>query len=344
MMENDEFTVRLWGVRGSYPTPGASTLRHGGNTACVEVQAGGYTIILDGGTGLIQLGRDLLRRSSLAPAAGREIEAVMLFSHLHHDHTQGFPFFLPAYLPTSRLHVLGPDFLDTNIRAALGQIMQAPFYPVPLSDLKAEIDFGALREPDRLYLSKPAGVVLHSQRPNPRLEQDREIVKISVLHSYAHPQGVLHYRIEWRGHSVVYATDTECYISGNRRLASFAEGADVLIHDAQYTDEHYLGMLPGVPTTQGYGHSTISMACETARAAGVGQLVLFHHAPEYDDAQLDRMERRARELFPGAVSAWEGLELTPGEKIGALGAYPYDISVGKQQDHFPPSQGGTKGG
>jgi ribonuclease BN (tRNA processing enzyme) len=108
---------------------------------------------------------------------------------------------------------------------------------------------------------------------------------------------------------VVYATDTEGYVSGDRRLAKFAHGADLLIHDAQYTDEHYLGLVPGLAVTQGYGHSTISMACQAAYATEVKQLALFHHAPEYNDNQLDEIGKTARTLFPNTIVSHEGLEI-----------------------------------
>ncbi|MCC7188445.1 MAG: hypothetical protein IT312_06845, partial [Anaerolineales bacterium] len=116
-------------------------------------------------------------------------------------------------------------------------------------------------------------------------------------------------RITWRGKSVVYATDTEGYVGTDRKLVQFARDADVLIHDAQYLEEHYRGQLAGFPSTQGYGHSTVTMACEVAAAAEVGQLVLFHHDPSYDDAMIAGMERTAKSLFEDTVAAYEGLEI-----------------------------------
>jgi ribonuclease BN (tRNA processing enzyme) len=108
---------------------------------------------------------------------------------------------------------------------------------------------------------------------------------------------------------VVYATDTEGYVNGDRRLARFAHHTDLLIHDAQYTDEHYLGLLPGLNVTQGFGHSTVSMACQAAISAGARKLALFHHAPEYDDARLDEIGIRAQAILPQVFVAQEGLEV-----------------------------------
>ena len=145
---------------------------------------------------------------------------------------------------------------------------------------------------------------------------DEEAVVVHIHRSYAHPGGVFTYRIEWHGRSIVYATDTEGYAGTGRRLVKFAKGADVLIHEAQYMDEHYRGQLAGFPSTQGYGHSTVSMACDVAIAAQAGRLFLFHHDPSYSDAMVAGMEATARKLFANARSAYEGLEVRiPADKI-----------------------------
>jgi phosphoribosyl 1,2-cyclic phosphodiesterase len=301
-----EIVIRFWGVRGSYPVPGCRTTRYGGNTACVEVEANGTTIILDAGTGIIPLGRELTRR---AREQDRKVFCVLLFSHLHHDHTQGFRFFLPAFIPGAVIQVFGPDFLGSSPQTALEQVMQPPYFPLRLADINGRVTFEILRETETLRVGGPGpvsgGQVLNT---NSALD-DPQAVHVRLLRSYAHPGGVYHYRIDWQGCSVVYATDTEGYVNGDRRLANFARGADLLIHDAQYTDEHYLGLAQGLSLTQGYGHSTVSMACQVALTAGVKQLVLFHHAPEYDDEQVDQVEARARSVFPGAMAAFEGLDI-----------------------------------
>ena len=108
----NELRVKFWGVRGSYPTPGAETVKYGGNTASVEIRAGERTIILDAGTGIIPLGRELARTK-------RAGEILLLLSHLHHDHTQGFPFFVPAYIPNTKLHIYGPDGTHESLKGVL---------------------------------------------------------------------------------------------------------------------------------------------------------------------------------------------------------------------------------
>lgn len=298
---SNEMKVRFWGVRGSYPTPGAGTVKYGGNTASVEVQAGDRTVILDAGTGIIPLGRELARTR-------RAGKILLLFSHLHHDHTQGFPFFIPAYMPNAKLHIYGPDGTHESMRNVLERNQSSETFPLGLRDMASSKDIQSVRE-SQVVVWDEAGVRVAESV----VGLSDEAVVVRIHKSYAHPGGVFVYRITWRGGSVVYATDTEGYVGTDKRLVKFAKDADVLIHDAQYLDEHYWGLLEGFPSTQGYGHSTVTMACEVAASAQTGKLVLFHHDPSYTDAMLAGMERKARNLFAESVAAYEGLEidLTP---------------------------------
>jgi phosphoribosyl 1,2-cyclic phosphodiesterase len=310
-MTNDNFTIKFWGVRGSYPTPGPQTMHYGGNTACVEVRAGGHTIILDAGTGIIPLGRDLAARAR-QPAAGgmtpsqgeRTSPLLILFSHLHHDHTQGFPFFGPAYNPAARLHLYGPGAAEQALEELLARNQTPPAFPVTLRDMNAAREIRAIGEMDSILLDEN-GIRLSRGGAGPA----PEAVVIRLMKSYSHPGGVYFYRIQWRGRSLVYATDTEGYVGTDRRLAAFARGADLLIHDAQYSEQHYRG-LNGWASTQGFGHSTPQMACEAAAAAGVKRLVLFHHDPNYDDECVHDLEEQAQAIFKPSFSAREGLEVT----------------------------------
>ncbi len=155
-MSERSFSIRFWGVRGSYPMPGETTVHYGGNTPCVEVRVNGYTIILDAGTGIIPLGRELMRR---ARTSGSPVEAVLLFSHLHHDHTQGFPFFAPAFLPTTRLHIFGPDFLASSPKVTLDTVMNPPYFPIRLAELNAWLGFATVRETDVILIGESVGGV-----------------------------------------------------------------------------------------------------------------------------------------------------------------------------------------
>jgi len=294
---SDELRIKFWGVRGSYPAPGAETVKYGGNTASVEICAGERTIILDAGTGIIPLGRELARTK-------RASEIMLLFSHLHHDHTQGFPFFVPAYMPNARLHIFGPDGTYESLAQVLEHNQSAETFPVSLRDMSATKNIQSVRE-SQVIVWDEAGVRLAEST----IGLSEEAVVIRIHKSYAHPGGVYVYRITWRGKSIVYATDTEGYVGTDRRLVQFAKDADILIHDAQYLDEHYWGKLDGFPSTQGYGHSTVTMACEVALASEAGQLILFHHDPSYSDAMVTGMETSAQAQFGEARAAYEGLEI-----------------------------------
>jgi len=293
---SDELRVKFWGVRGSYPTPGAGTVKYGGNTACVEIRAGERTIILDAGTGIIPLGRELARRHAL--------EVVLLFSHLHHDHTQGFPFFVPAYLPNTKLHIFGPGGTPETLSHVLEHNQSSETFPVSLREMASSKDIQSVRE-SQVIVWDEAGVRVAESG----VGLSDEAVIVHIHKSYAHPGGVYVYRITWRGKSIVYATDTEGYVGTNRKLVQFAKDADVLIHDAQYSEEHYWGQLAGFPSTQGYGHSTVTMACEVAAASEAGQLILFHHDPSYSDALVAAMEASAKARFNEVRAAYEGLEI-----------------------------------
>ena len=294
---SNEMKIKFWGVRGSYPTPGAGTVKYGGNTASVEVQVGNRTIILDAGTGIIPLGRELVRTK-------RAGELLLLFSHLHHDHTQGFPFFVPAYIPNAKLHIYGPDGTHESMKNVLERNQSSETFPVGLRDMSSTKDIQAVHESQVIVWDETGVRVAESASG-----LSDEAVVIRIHKSYAHPGGVYVYRITWRGKSVVYATDTEGYVGTDRKLVQFAKDADVLIHDAQYLEEHYWGQLVGFPATQGFGHSTVTMACEVARASEAGQLILFHHDPAYSDEMVAGMDASAKAQFGEAQAAYEGLEI-----------------------------------
>jgi phosphoribosyl 1,2-cyclic phosphodiesterase len=300
---SDELRVKFWGVRGSYPAPGVGTVKYGGNTSAVEIRAGERTIILDAGTGIIPLGREWAKIK-------RGSEMMLLFSHLHHDHTQGLPFFIPAYLPNTKLYIFGPDGTHESLKNVLEHNQSSETFPVSLRDMASSKDIQSVRESQVIVWDEEGVRVLES---SVGLSDDSVIIRIHK--SYAHPGGVYAYRITWRGKSIVYATDTEGYVGTDKRLVAFAKDTDLLIHDAQYSDEHYWGGLAGFPSTQGYGHSTVSMACGVATAARVKGLILFHHDPDYSDEVVAGMEAAAQEMFSATQSAYEGLEIVLHDKM-----------------------------
>jgi phosphoribosyl 1,2-cyclic phosphodiesterase len=270
--------ITFWGVRGSIASPGPDTMGVGGNTSCIEVRCGKQRIILDAGTGIRQLGDKMM--------AEGPVEATLLLSHLHWDHIQGLPFFVPAYVPTSRLQIVGSTNGMMSLRDALAYQMTAPVFPVRLDELGAAIDWREVRSGERF---KIGDVDIRVMRQN-------------------HPGGSYAYRLDYNGRSLVYATDTEHYSCVDPALATLSRGADVLIYDSQYTPDEYRGTTP-YNSKVGWGHSTYVAGVELAKAAGVGQYVLFHHDPRRNDAGVADVERFARELFPQSVAAREGLTL-----------------------------------
>jgi phosphoribosyl 1,2-cyclic phosphodiesterase len=298
----DGFVVRFRGVRGSYAVPGPTTFKYGGNTSCVEIWAGGRLIILDAGTGLVSLGNDLMAWRKERKEA---IVATMFFSHTHHDHTQGFPFFGPAYLGSSILYMFGPRTFDQDLQDALARAMLPPTFPVSLDDLKSLKIISNINDAEVLLIGPQHEPQIRNIYRD-TIEAGEDVVRVRVLRSAFHPSGgITIFRIEWNGKSVVYATDTEGVEGGDTLLIRFAQGSDLLIHDAQYTiDEYVQG------PKQGWGHSTPEMATFVAQQAQVGQLVLFHHDPLHDDAKLDAMQISAQGLFPNTRMAYDGLSIS----------------------------------
>lgn len=298
----DEFVVRFWGVRGSYPVPGRAAQRVGGNTSCVEVQVAGHEIILDAGTGLIPLGQRFRGRLKASPPT-----ITIIFSHLHYDHILGLPFFDPLYQPGASLHLAGPRLAGRSFSDMLGAAITSPYFPVDLHDVPSTCQFYTIEPGDSLQW-RPDGSQPHLQ--SGRLNGggnalSGDEVRVRFLHTAAHPQnGCLISRIEYREHSLVYATDVEWGQADSQQLIHFAQGTDLLIHDAQYSEEDYLA------SKRGFGHSTAHMATEVARAAGVQRLLLFHHDPEYDDGALEHLQSTAQRAFPKTSLAFEGLEMS----------------------------------
>jgi len=281
---NDTLTIAFWGVRGSYPVASPATAQYGGATPCLEFSAGGQTLILDAGTGIIALGNVLARR---APQT-----LLLLLSHLHHDHTQGLPFFAPLYQAQTHLQIMAPAPADRALEKHLAQIMTPPYFPVRWDETAAQ----------KTILPLAANAALEW---NPDPAQPPFLIR--ALHSLAHPGGVMLYRIEWRGRAVVYATDVEGYAFADRRLISFAQDAAVLIHDAQYTTDEYLGLAG--PAKQGWGHSTAAMALDVAQAARVKQLILFHHDPQRDDDTIARIVTQTQSATIQVMAARQGLKI-----------------------------------
>ena len=277
--------VRFWGTRGSIATPGSRTIGYGGNTACVEIRCGSDLLVFDAGTGIRELGTALAQEHH-----DRPLTVHLFISHTHWDHIQGFPFFLPAYQPTTTIHVYGSPGQGRSLERILRGQMDTDYFPVALGDLSATIDVQEFRGGE-LRIG------------------DAQITAMYLNH----PGMNLGYRVSHGGRSVVYATDNEPYRYTLDHLARRAEagrefggrldeefvrfvaGADLYIGEAQYTDEEY-------PAKIGWGHSSLSATVEVALKAQVKRLALFHHDPMHDDEVVSAMVEVAQRLIAAQLS------------------------------------------
>lgn len=309
--KKSDFRVTIRGCRGSYPVNGKQYLKYGGSTTCYEITAGKCTIIIDAGTGIINLGQDMVKKYF---ASGKDlesrtpIEAIILFSHTHIDHIQGFPFFAPMFFGDSSLYIYGPDSHIKRFEESLNYVSNPPLFPITIDEMNALKLFRTISPMETIYWSDEKGVpiVLNTFREIERIKEidEKYPVKITLMHNYGHPNnGVMVYKVTYNGKSVVVATDVEGFVGGDQRLIQFCKGADFLLHDAGYTKETYTS---GTKSTQGYGHSTPEMAIEVAKKARVKKLALIHHEPAHTDTIVDELEKAAKKKFKNVCCAYEG--------------------------------------
>ncbi len=300
---NSDFTVTFRGVRGNHPTPEMDKMGVGGNTTCIEIRAGKRLLILDAGTGIISLGNTLMPDID----ANGGLSATLLFTHAHVDHVQGFPFFKPAYLPSSELFIFGPGHLQADLEESLARAMLPSNFPVELAEMTSMKYISTVDEDSLICYPGPtqAPEVIDANRAGkPKASE----LRVSIMSSRAHPNSlVLIYRLAWKGRSLVIATDIEGYHGGDARLIHFAQDADLLIHDSQFDVDDYAD--PKNPR-QGWGHSTWEMATDVAKKAKVKQLALCHYDPSYTDERIASMEARAKKQFRNTVAGREGATLT----------------------------------
>lgn len=303
------FKVKFRGVRGSYPIADKDFLQYGGNTSCVEVNVNGHLIILDAGTGLINLGNELMQKyiaSGLTQQERKPVKASLLISHIHQDHIQGFTFFRPLHIPSSEINVFGNVNYNETLSDELANLLFGKSFPLDLGDIAGNLNIRDLNETEGIILRHGEPPII-KRIENEDEKPEGDDVLITCYRSYAHPQeGVYVYKISYKDKVMVYATDKESYLGGDKKLANFARGCNLLIHDSQYTTEDYLNSF--VPK-QGYGHSTFDMAIECKNQVGAEKLVFFHLDPEYNDEKLNIIKEHYKDLGDSAVLAYEGLEI-----------------------------------
>jgi phosphoribosyl 1,2-cyclic phosphodiesterase/CheY-like chemotaxis protein len=292
--------IKFWGVRGSVPAPGPETVFYGGNTSCVELRADGELIILDAGTGIRQLGRQLQQEFGERP-----IRMTILVTHTHWDHIQGFPFFSPAYDPRNQVRILAFEGPRKGLEATLSIQMESPYFPISMREMPGNIEFEELKA------------------------LEFQIGKVPVTATFMnHPGVCVGYKLNTSAGTIAYFPDNEMFArlrSGaadherkeqedfarqqDAKLQEFIAHADVVISDAQYDAAEYAEHV-------GWGHSCVDDVVDMAIAAQVKQLFLFHHDPDHTDAQIAQMLAAARKRVTEARSpliveaAREGLEVT----------------------------------
>ena len=288
--------VHFWGTRGSLPKPGPTTARYGGNTSCVEVRSSaGTLIIVDCGTGAQALGQSLLA------ANPKGVRGHILISHTHWDHIQGLPFFAPLFIPGNEWDIYGPKGLDQSFRGSLAGQMQYTYFPVALEQFGATVRYHDLIE----------GVF--------------QIDDVRITTQYLnHPALTLGYRIEADGATVVYSCDHEPHsreIAGgegeigthDELHAEFLRGADLVLHDGQYTAKEY-------PSKAGWGHSPVEYAVRIADHAGVTTLALTHHDPMRSDDALDKILEELNAKLRSQGSKLEVIGAAEGQSIEVEGS------------------------
>jgi phosphoribosyl 1,2-cyclic phosphodiesterase len=267
------FSIKFWGVRGSIACPSPQHMRYGGNTSCVEVIVGDRRFILDAGTGIRPLGREILQEDV------RDI--YLLLSHTHWDHINGLPFFRPAYDRNRRMHILAGHLKDQGgVENVLQQQMHEPVFPVPLDAMQAIVECEDFDAGDSFRLAE--NVFVRTQPLN-------------------HPNGATGYRIEYGGRAACYVTDTE-HVPGrpDENILRLIEGADLVIYDSSYTEAEF-------PERVGWGHSTWNEGVRLCRMAGARHLAIFHHEPDHEDDFMDAIAADARALWEGTLVAREGM-------------------------------------
>lgn len=270
--------IKFFGVRGSIAVCGQDFQEFGGNTTCILFEGPERTVIMDAGTGIRDLGKELMAD----PTLGVERPCFLLFSHFHWDHIQGLPFFGPAYDPkrTFTISAIGKERAGIDLRGIFEAQMQEDYFPVKLDGMGAKIEFMHIPEDQYQVDSASVRVLKHN-----------------------HPGGAYSYRMtDTEGNVVVYCTDIEHGDEIDQNIVELARDADLLIHEGQYTPEE-------LPRYKGWGHSSWEQAVMVAEQANVKQLAITHHDPDHDDAFLHDIERQAQARFPNAVLAREKMEI-----------------------------------
>lgn len=304
-MNKTDFQIKFRGTRGSYPTAKANFLKFGGNTACVEVRCGEQLIILDAGTGIIDIGIDEIKNSIISQNK-KPHQATIILSHIHQDHIQGLQFYRPLFNPTSKINLFGLNTNEESLKETLKTILFDKVFPLGIDEIRSDFNINNFTQNDVIILSQN-GEVRKIGILDENINKKNDDIVITACKTMAHPKnGCLSIKIEYKGRSLVYATDKESYVGADKKFVQFAHGCDCLIHDAQYTYQDYINP---IQPKQGYGHSTFEMAIETMQLAKAKKLFFFHYDPDYDDSKLEMLENEFSKNNENILFAKENFEI-----------------------------------
>ncbi len=302
MNGKSDFSIKIYGVRGSFPPTKGFSTNIGVNTTCLRANIGQHVVIFDAGTGIINLGADLISELKSGNSLQNLFNLNLFFSHTHIDHLMGFPYFAMLYMPQTELNIISPNILGYSIEEIIELWMSPALFPVTTAELPSRFSYFDFGENMHMYFFEDETKILPATEA---ATVENWIGRISCMRNFTHPKGGAYlYKVEKsNGESIVFATDIEGFVGGDQRLIKFAQNAKILIHDAQYTLAEY-------QMFQGFGHSTYEMACDVAKKAEVDKLILTHHDPKHEDKELTELENQAQEIFPQTFMAKDGMEFS----------------------------------
>ncbi|MGI9366375.1 MAG: MBL fold metallo-hydrolase [Rhizobiaceae bacterium] len=283
-MGKPAFSAKIWGARGTLASDSKSTVRYGGNTACVEIACGDQRLIFDAGSGLRAIGDSLMKEAKKLDRKGLPRKPINLFfTHCHYDHISGLPFFAPFFDPNAKVdiwsgHLEGPD----KTRKMIENYMKPPYFPVGPEVFSADISY---RDFDVHDVLKPVSDI---------------VIKTLPLN---HHDNCVGYRIEFDSRSICYITDTTHVVDEpDQGIIDFVDGTDLMIYDGTYTDEEF-------PMFWNFGHSTWEEGVRLSKTAGVKRYCVFHHRPSRSDDELDKISAQCKQVFRRSWFGYEGLKI-----------------------------------
>ena len=283
-MGKPNFNVKIWGARGTLASDSKSTVRYGGNTACIEVTCGDDRLLFDAGSGLRAAGDSIMRESNQLDAEGRPRKKLnLLFTHCHYDHISGLPFFAPFFDPKASVDIWSGHLDGTNkTKRMIDNYMCPPYFPVGPEVFAANVTYRDFEVHD--VLTPVQDVVVRTLPLN-------------------HHDNCVGYRVEFDGRSICYITDTTHIPEKmDQGIVDFVEGTDLMIYDGTYTDEEF-------PTFWNFGHSTWEEGVRISKAAGVKRYCVFHHRPSRTDEDLDEISRQCKQAFKRSCLGKEGMTI-----------------------------------